>query len=156
MLVITIGFSISRTSIGLTAISLGLLGSGLALPRGAFIHLYWKVIGWYVLASFALGIYFAVCAGVASLVTGGFDQAGGADMLSKNIPLLIMTVIGYLALVLSLNVVIRVYLLRDLWVTVLQHAQVHDIGAAANVAARGDLATALGEGFADGLDVAGF
>ena len=44
-----------------------------------------------------------------------------ADMLSKNIPLLIMTVIGYLALVLSLNVVIRLYLLRDLWATVLQH-----------------------------------
>jgi uncharacterized membrane protein YjgN (DUF898 family) len=140
----------------LSGLRFGAVRAESTLPRGAFIHLYWKMIGWYVLASFALGIYFAVCAGVASLVTGGFDQAGGADMLSKNIPLLIMTVIGYLALVLSLNVVIRVYLLRDLWVTVLQHAQVHDIGAAANVAARGDLATALGEGFADGLDVAGF
>ena len=53
-------------------------------------------------------------------------------------------------------VVMRVYLLRDLWVTVLQHVQVHDIGAAANVTAKGDLASALGEGFADGLDVAGF
>jgi len=33
---------------------------------------------------------------------------------------------------------------------------VHNIGAAANVAAKGELASALGEGFADGLDVAGF
>jgi hypothetical protein len=33
---------------------------------------------------------------------------------------------------------------------------VHHIEAAANVAARGDLASALGEGLADGLDVAGF
>jgi hypothetical protein len=34
--------------------------------------------------------------------------------------------------------------------------QLHGIEAAANVAARGDPASALGEGFADGLDVAGF
>jgi len=38
----------------------------------------------------------------------------------------------------------------------LRSVQVYDIGAAANVAAKGELATALGEGFADGLDVAGF
>jgi hypothetical protein len=34
--------------------------------------------------------------------------------------------------------------------------QVRNIEAAANVAAKGELASALGEGFADGLDVAGF
>jgi hypothetical protein len=67
-----------------------------------------------------------------------------------------MSAIGYLGLILSLNVVIRVYLLRDLWATVLQSVQVYNIGAAANVTARGELASALGEGFADGLDVAGF
>jgi hypothetical protein len=33
---------------------------------------------------------------------------------------------------------------------------VHNIEAAANVTAKGELAIALGEGFADGLDVAGF
>jgi hypothetical protein len=33
---------------------------------------------------------------------------------------------------------------------------VHDIAAAANVSAQGEMANALGEGFADGLDVAGF
>jgi hypothetical protein len=33
---------------------------------------------------------------------------------------------------------------------------VFGIEAADNVAARGDLANAIGEGFADGLDVAGF
>jgi len=126
------------------------------LPRNAFTGLYWKVIGWYLLASVALGVYFAIATGIAALISGGFDHAGGPEMLSKNIPLLVMGGIGYLALILSLNIVVRVYLLRDLWVTVLQHVQVHDIGAASNVAAKGDLATALGEGFADGLDVAGF
>ena len=34
--------------------------------------------------------------------------------------------------------------------------EVFNIAAAANVTAKGDLATAVGEGIADGLDVAGF
>jgi uncharacterized membrane protein YjgN (DUF898 family) len=124
------------------------------LDRGELIHLYWKVIGWYFLASFVVGIYLAACAGIIAALGGGHAAAGAA--LTKNIPLLIMTVIGYLALILSLNVVIRVYLSRDIWATVLQSIEVHNIGAAANVAAKGELASALGEGFADGLDVAGF
>jgi len=41
-------------------------------------------------------------------------------------------------------------------VRVLESINIHGIEAAANVSARGDLANALGEGFADGLDVAGF
>ena len=50
----------------------------------------------------------------------------------------------------------RIYLLRDVWARVVSSTTVHNIEAAANVAARGELASALGEGFADGLDVAGF
>jgi hypothetical protein len=50
----------------------------------------------------------------------------------------------------------RVYLVRDLWARVIATTTVHNIAAAANVSARGELANALGEGFADGLDVAGF
>jgi len=46
--------------------------------------------------------------------------------------------------------------MRDLWLKVLGTVRVHNIGAAANVTAKGELASALGEGFADGLDVAGF
>jgi len=140
----------------LSGIRFGAVRVESALPRGAFTPLYWKVIGWYMLASVALAVYFAVATGIAAFISGGFDHAGGPEMFSKSIPLLVMGGVGYLALILSLNVVVRVYLLRDLWVTVLQHVQVHDIGAASDVAAKGDLATALGEGFADGLDVAGF
>jgi hypothetical protein len=50
----------------------------------------------------------------------------------------------------------RVYLLRDLWVRLVGSMTVYGIDAAANVAARGDLANAVGEGLADGLDVVGF
>jgi hypothetical protein len=55
-----------------------------------------------------------------------------------------------------MNVVVRVYLTRDLWVKVLGSVNISGLDAAADVAARGDLANALGEGFADGLDVGGF
>ena len=78
--------------------------------------------------------------------------------LISAVPLTLSLAVTSIALgaILALNVVIRVYLLRDLWATVLRSVQVHNIGAAANVTARGELASALGEGFADGLDVAGF
>ena len=74
----------------------------------------------------------------------------------KSIPLLVLAGLGYLALALAMNIVIRVYLLRDLWVTVLGSVNISGLEAAANVAARGEMANALGEGFADGLDVGGF
>jgi uncharacterized membrane protein YjgN (DUF898 family) len=126
------------------------------LPRNALIHLYWKVIGWYILASLALGLYLAIVGAVAAVLNGGNVLADGAAMLSTNIPVLVIMGLGYVALVLSLNVVIRLYLVRDIWATVLRSVQVFDLDAAADIAAKGELATALGEGFADGLDVAGF
>jgi len=76
--------------------------------------------------------------------------------LQGSIPMLVAAVIGYLAFILTLNVVMRVYLLRDVWARVIASTSVYGLGAAANVAAEGELANALGEGFADGLDVAGF
>ena len=80
--------------------------------------------------------------------------------LTKPVPLVtllvVLGVIGYLVFVLALNVVIRVYLVRDLWVRVVESTDVLGIAAAENVSGIGDLVNALGEGFADGLDVAGF
>jgi uncharacterized membrane protein YjgN (DUF898 family) len=126
------------------------------LERGALTGFYWKVIGWYFLASFVAAIYFAICGAIIAASHGGFQPGAPPPDLAKSIPFLIVSGIGYLGLILSLNVVIRVYLMRDLWATVLQSVQVHNIAAAANVTAKGELASALGEGFADGLDVAGF
>ena len=126
------------------------------LPQNALQGLYWNVIGWYILASVVLSIYLGLTAAVIGSISGAFHQAGGAEALSKSISLVVISVIGYFVLILSLNVVVRVYLVRDLWVKVLKSIRVENIAAAANVAAKGDLASALGEGFADGLDVAGF
>jgi hypothetical protein len=128
------------------------------LPENALQGVYWKVIGWYFLLAIVLSIFIGIGGTVILYITGASHQprVAGADLLSRNIPLLVMTTIGYLALILSLNVVLRVYLVRDVWAKVLQSVRVLDISAAADVAAKGDLASALGEGFADGLDVAGF
>jgi hypothetical protein len=127
------------------------------LKSSALHGLYWKVIGWYFLLSIAMGFYFGLAALVASLFAGSsIHGPSAAASISKSIPMIVMIVIGYLALILSLNVVLRVCLLRDLWTKVAQTTSVHNIGATANVSAKGELAGALGEGFADGLDVAGF
>ena len=126
------------------------------LRSDALFDLYWKVIGWSMLLSTAFAI---VIGGFAALVAGVGHAVSGAaapNALATSIPLAIVTVIGYLALALGFSVVTRLYLSRDLWVRVLASTDVHGIEAAANVSARGDLASALGEGIADGLDVAGF
>jgi hypothetical protein len=100
-----------------------------------------------------IGIAVTLVTRISGAVTG---TTAGPDALAQSIPLLVVTVVGYLALALALSVVTRLYLTRDLWARVLQTTVVTNIAAAANVAAKGELATAVGEGIADGLDVAGF
>jgi uncharacterized membrane protein YjgN (DUF898 family) len=127
------------------------------LQSSALHGLYWKVIGWYWILSIVAGAYFALAAAVVAKLSGAsLSQPAGAQALTASIPLLVLTVLGYLALILSLNVVIRVYLVCDIWERVLQSVRVFGLSSVADVAAKGELASALGEGFADGLDVAGF
>jgi uncharacterized membrane protein YjgN (DUF898 family) len=127
------------------------------LRRGALIGLYWKMVGWIVMLALALAAWLALCAVVIGSMSGApLGQFFEPQVFLKSIPLLVLAGFGYLVFVLAINVVMRVYLLRDLWVRILASTVVHDIAAAANVSARGELANALGEGFADGLDVAGF
>ena len=128
-----------------------------SLPRSALIGLYWKVIGWIVVFGLIFSAYLAVAAVlVSSMSDTGFVDFFKSQEAMQSIPLLVLTGIGYLVFALAMNVVIRVYLLRDLWVKVLGSVNISGLEAAADVAARGDLANALGEGFADGLDGGGF
>ena len=124
------------------------------LESNALQALYWKVIGWSFLLSMGTGIIVGALGGAVV----GFNKmfGGAAGGLTTTVPIGIVTVIGYLAFALSLSVVSRLYLSRDLWAKVLSTTIVTDLAAAANVTAKGDLATAVGEGIADGLDVAGF
>ncbi|MBT1516580.1 DUF898 family protein [Bradyrhizobium sp. SRL28] len=128
-----------------------------SLPKSALIGLYWKVIGWMTLLGLVFAVYLALCAVLVASMSGeGLTEFFKTPELMRSIPLLVLLGLGYLVFALALNVVIRVYLTRDLWVIVLGSVNISGIEAAANVAARGDLANALGEGFADGLDVGGF
>jgi uncharacterized membrane protein YjgN (DUF898 family) len=129
-----------------------------SLLRGALVGFYWKVIGWFLLILVLFSAYLFGCAALISGINhtpiAKFFAPGN---LHGSIPILVVAVVvGYLALILALNVVMRVYLLRDVWARVIASTTVYRLETAANVAAKGELANALGEGFADGLDVAGF
>ena len=128
-----------------------------SLPRSALIGLYWKVIGWIVVLGLVFSAYAAAAAALVASMTGEpFAEFFTSQEFSKSIPLLALMGLGYLVFALAMNVVIRVYLMRDLWVRVLGSVNISGLEAAADVAARGEMANALGEGFADGLDVGGF
>ena len=126
-----------------------------SLSRTALIGLYWKVVGWGLLLVIVFSAYIT---GAMSLIAS-VNHVPMAKLFvpgQANIPLVALTAVGYLALILAMNVVMRMYLLRDVWARVVTSATVHNLEAAANVSAKGEMANALGEGFADGLDVAGF
>jgi uncharacterized membrane protein YjgN (DUF898 family) len=140
----------------LSGVRLGGVRVESSLPRGALIGLYWKVIGWVFVLALVFAAYLALSAALVASMTGApMADFFRSQEFAKSIPLLALAGVGYLAFVLAVNVVIRVYLLRDLWVRVLGSVNITGIEAVRNVAARGELAGALGEGFADGLDVGG-
>jgi len=127
------------------------------MTRGALIGLYWKVIGWVALLMVLLFAYLGLSAVVAASMKGmHLNYFFVSRAFVRSVPFLVLAGIGYLAFILATNVVIRIYLVRDIWVKVLSTVRIRGIEATANVTAKGELVSALGEGFADGLDVAGF
>ncbi len=123
------------------------------LSRGALVGLYWKVIGWFLLLATLLTVYLLTCAALFASMRGlPFTPAS----FQGSVPMLVLGGIGYLAFILLLNIVSRVYLMRDVWARVIGSTVVHNIDMAADIVASGDLANAVGEGLADGLDVVGF
>jgi hypothetical protein len=75
---------------------------------------------------------------------------------SQKLPVMIAGGLGYLVAALAFGAVLRVYLTRDLWQRVVESTTVQNLAAADDVTAQGQLADALGEGFANSLDIAGF
>lgn len=128
------------------------------LGKSQLMGLYWKVIGWVLLLLVVLAAYLGMAASIAATTIGQpFDETLFTNPeLYTSIPFIVLAVVGYLVWAMLLNVVIRLYLVRDFWQRAASSITVHGIDAAANVAAKGDLANAIGEGFADGLDVGGF
>jgi len=128
------------------------------LDPAAYLGLYWKMIGWVILSSLVLVPWFALSAAIAAAVSGeALDMETFSNVeLYVSIPFIVPAVIGYFGWAMLINVFMRLYLVRDLWERSVASIRIHGLEAAANVAAKGELANALGEGFADGLDVGGF
>jgi uncharacterized membrane protein YjgN (DUF898 family) len=128
------------------------------LSTGALAGLYWKVIGWSFLILLVLFAWMFGVGGLAYLLFAGSaateSQVGA--MIAQN-PLVIgLVVLGYVICALIFGIVVRLYLRRDVWARVAASTMVYNLSAADNVTARGEAANALGEGFADSLDVGGF
>jgi uncharacterized membrane protein YjgN (DUF898 family) len=129
------------------------------LRTGRLMGLYWATLGWIFLIVIADAMVVGAIALVAAAVahTGGHAQGGGLVLLTRQHPYLLFaaTIVNYLVIALCVGIAVRVYLLRGVWERVVNSATAHHLDRADDVQARGDLASALGEGFADGLDVAG-
>ena len=124
-----------------------------------------------LLAPSAMPSYFGLCdvlavTSINSTESFGLVQAeamlAGTPVVATDLPGVREAVqrtgmgLGYLTMALAFNVVFRVYLVRDLWAKVAETSVVYNIAAADNVAVFGDAASAIGEGFADSLDIGGF
>ena len=126
------------------------------LRSGVLISLYWKVIGWSLLISVLFAAYLTLAAVLVGSMSGlSLAEAYKSPAFLQSIPFAIATVFGYIAMMLAFNVIVRLYLTRDFWAEAATSVNIHGLASAASVTAKGDLAGALGEGFADGLDVGG-
>jgi hypothetical protein len=123
------------------------------LPSGALYGLYWKVIGWFLLIDVIFSAYLFACIG---LIAGFGNVARMAAGAQGSIAVTAALIVGYLGIIVAVNVMLRIYLLRDVWARAAASTTVYGLEAAANVAAKGDLANALGEGLAGSLDIVGF
>jgi uncharacterized membrane protein YjgN (DUF898 family) len=128
------------------------------LRAGSLIGLYWAVIGWTMLLVFADIIVISIVSTVAIL--SGAKPAGANAMLLllRQHPYLVLgaNVANYFVLVLCIGVIARIYLVRGVWERVVTSTTVHNLDGAEGVRVQGAMASALGEGFADSLDIAGF
>lgn len=125
-----------------------------SLRGGALIGLYWKVIGWGIVLFIALGAW--VGGIFASATTAGGSGQEKMFLFLHNYPALFAIGFGYVVMALAAGAIMRIYLIRDVWQRVAESVAVNNLAAADNVAAQGHLVSALGEGFADSLDIVGF
>jgi uncharacterized membrane protein YjgN (DUF898 family) len=124
------------------------------LRRGALIGLYWKLIGWNLLLVIMLGIWVSAVLGIAYAL-GGFNGTAPEKLVfvSQQMPVLIGMGVGYVAGVLIMWMLIRIYLIHDIWKRVAESVTVNNVVAAHNVTTQGSPVGALGEGFAGSLDM---
>jgi uncharacterized membrane protein YjgN (DUF898 family) len=122
------------------------------LRPGSLIGVYWRLIGLGLLVFLA----YAAVAGVLTAMLHFQAPTGGplAMILRGQLPAwsLAAYLAMYLMLGIALGVLARIYALQRVWQRVVAACAVINIGEAADVAAAGDIVSAVGEGLTDGLD----
>lgn len=127
------------------------------MKRGELFGIYWKVVGWGMLVLVVWVIWISIAVGIAfalSTATGTAAQKSAA--IVQQMPVLVAIGVGYVVAILAIWAIVRIYLIHDIWQRVAATTAARGVGAADNVQAKGELVGALGEGFADSLDVVGF
>lgn len=126
----------------------GALGFQSRLGPGTVFWIYLKaaliVFGFFLAGGIVAGLLMAVFGGALS-----GPATGGTVALFGVIALL------YLALILGFGVLKRFYVDRAVWSEIANTTTASGVGVLDTVAAAGDRAGSLGEGFADALDVSG-
>ena len=129
------------------------------LSTGALMGKYWAVFGWAFLILIIGGIVVgAVSLAVALGLSGGDLSAIAFDEFinDKVYVVYAYSIFSYLLLALAIGIFIRIYLVRGVWERLVTSTTAYGLEAADNVVAKGGLANALGEGFANDLDIGGF
>src|SRR5262249_20152243 len=114
------------------------------LRSGGLIGLYWAVIGLSVVLMMVYGLFASTLVAITM----------ASDLKTEEISvwLLVPYSIGYLALLISLGALSRIFLTQRVWRRVAVACTVTGLETLAEVAAAGDPVSAFGEGLADGLD----
>jgi uncharacterized membrane protein YjgN (DUF898 family) len=126
-----------------------------SLRGGQLLKIYLKILGWALLVLLAWGILAGVVAGPFYVMLG--DPKNFVQLpIGAKIATGVAGVIAYLLLGLTMGVVQKFYTQHEVWRAVVASLTIQNVASLDGVAARGEAANALGEGLADGLDVAGF
>jgi uncharacterized membrane protein YjgN (DUF898 family) len=124
------------------------------LRKGAMISRYWATIGWTLLLFTAFFVFIAIAS--ATMRVGGARMLGaGIEGLADSPIMAGLAILGYLLTIIGINIAVRIYLVRDVWERAVRSVSITGLDSVRDVEAQGELAGALGEGFADGLDVGG-
>ncbi|PPD18050.1 MAG: hypothetical protein CTY30_06455 [Methylocystis sp.] len=125
----------------LEGVRIGDVRAASTLERHALTKNYWIFVG----------LFFA------SLLAAGIGAALAIAFLPKILGV-VLAVFFYLALIVQYSILWRTYFIQRVWRIVVNSLTIHHLHTAQEVAMRLDASppTALGEGFADSLDVAGF
>ena len=144
----------SGVSFGGTRLKCDLRGGSLL---GLYVKTYFFVWLATLAAGLAVGALGLVLFALFGLSVGQFNMRDLNDLLTANTWVTIAaTLVGYLFIVFVAGVVYRYMMQHEYWRRISSTMTLIKPESMEGVAAKGDLAHALGEGLADGLDVAGF